>query len=74
MRPSHHPTHTHTHHPTRRRFTVAGTETPVGFAQVPIDNQYMDPKTYSVAPQDDALFALPGYCVPSCGAGICASL
>ena len=55
-------------------FTEAGTDTPVGFAQVPTDYQYFDPKSYVVGPQPDALFELPSYCTPSCGAGICATL
>lgn len=46
----------------------------MGFVQVPNDIQYFDPASYAVGPQPDTLFELPSYCVPSCGAGICASL
>ena len=53
-------------------FVQAGLDTPVGFAQVPDDYQYFDPATYAVGPQDDALFALPGYCTPTCsGINVC---
>ena len=55
-------------------YTEAGTDTPVGFAQVPTDYQWFDPKSYVVGPQPDALFELPSYCKPSCDAGICATL
>ena len=54
-------------------FTQAGTDTPVGFAQVPDDYQYFDPASYVVGPQPDSLFTLPTYCEPQCGAGICAT-
>jgi len=52
-------------------FTEAGTQTPVGFAQVPNDYQYFDPATYAVGPQPDSLFTLPSNCAPSCNAGAC---
>ena len=53
-------------------FVEAGTQIPVGFAQVPDDYQYFDPASYVVGPQADSLFTLPTYCEPSCNAGICA--
>ena len=56
-------------------FTEAGTEVPVGFAQVPDDYQYFNPASYVVGPQPASLFALPSYCTPSCpGTNICTLL
>jgi hypothetical protein len=48
-------------------FTVAGTDTPVGFAQVPIDYQYFIPASYETDQSfPDSLFTLPKYCEPKC--------
>lgn len=56
-------------------FNEAGTQTPVGFAQVPLDYQYFDPATWAPGPQDDSLFVLPDYCTDTCpGINICTIL
>ena len=53
-------------------FTETGTDTPVGFAQVPDDYQWFNPASYVVGPQDPSLFTIPSFCTPTCpGINIC---